>query len=113
MGTALAATDQNFEVEVLQSDVPVLVDFWATWCGPCRAVAPIVEKLAEEYAGRLKVAKVDVDSNPGISFKYGIRAIPTLYLFKGGEVVTTIVGALPKNEIEKRIVGFLPAAASA
>lgn len=113
MGTALAATDQNFEVEVLQSDVPVLVDFWATWCGPCRAVAPIVEKLAEEYAGRLKVAKVDVDSNPGISFKYGIRAIPTLYLFKGGEVVTTIVGALPKNEIEKRIVGFLPAATSA
>jgi len=113
MGTALAATDHNFETEVLHSDVPVLVDFWATWCGPCRAVAPIVEKLAEEYAGRLKVAKVDVDSNPGISFKYGIRAIPTLYLFKGGEVVAQIVGALPKQEIEKRIIGFLPASASA
>jgi thioredoxin 1 len=113
MGTALAATDANFETEVLHADVPVLVDFWATWCGPCRAVAPIVEKLAEEYAGRLKVAKVDVDSNPGISFKYGIRAIPTLYLFKGGEVVAQIVGALPKQEFEKRIIGFLPAAASA
>ena len=109
MGIALAATDQNFEAEVLHADVPVLVDFWATWCGPCKAVAPIVEELASEYSGRLKVAKVDVDSNPGISFKYGIRAIPSLYLFKGGEVVTTIVGALPKNEIVKRIASFLPA----
>jgi thioredoxin 1 len=111
MGNALAATDQNFETEVLKADVPVLVDFWATWCGPCRAVAPIVEELATEYSGRLKVAKVDVDSNPGISFKYGIRAIPSLYLFKGGEVVATIVGALPKQEIIKRISGHLAAVA--
>jgi thioredoxin 1 len=111
MGNALAATDQNFEAEVLQAPVPVLVDFWATWCGPCRAVAPIVEELANEYSGRLKVAKVDVDSNPGISFKYGIRAIPSLYLFKGGEVVATIVGALPKQEIVKRISSHLAATA--
>ena len=110
MGNALAATDANFETEVLKSNVPVLVDFWATWCGPCRAVAPIVEELATEYSGRLKVAKVDVDSNPGISFKYGIRAIPSLFLFKDGEVVAQIVGALPKAEIVKRIATYLAAA---
>ena len=113
MGNALAATDQNFETEVLQAPVPVLVDFWATWCGPCRIVAPIVEELATEYSGRLKVAKVDVDSNPGISFKYGIRSIPSLYLFKDGEVVTTIIGARPKQEIVKLISSHLPNAATA
>ena len=107
MSNALAATDQNFESQVLQSDVPVLVDFWAAWCGPCRMVAPIVEELASEYAGRLRVAKVDVDQNPEISTRYGIRSIPSLYLFKGGQVVETIIGALPKQQILKRIEGHI------
>jgi thioredoxin 1 len=110
MGNALAATDQNFDSEVLQADVPVLVDFWATWCGPCRAVAPIVEELATEYSGRLKVAKVDVDSNPGISFKYGIRSIPSLFLFKGGEIVERVVGARSKQDLVKLISSHLAAA---
>jgi thioredoxin 1 len=110
MGNALAATDQNFETEVLQADVPVLVDFWATWCGPCRAVAPIVEELATEFSGRLKVAKLDVDSNPAVSFKYGIRSIPSLFLFKGGEIVERIVGARSKQELIKVIASHVAAA---
>jgi thioredoxin 1 len=109
MGSTLAATDQNFETEVLKAEVPVLVDFWATWCGPCRMVAPIIEELAGEYQGKLKVAKVDVDQNPDVSRKYGIRSIPTLYLFKGGEVVETIIGARPKQHILKQIEAHLPA----
>ena len=109
MANALAATDQNFELEVLQSNLPVLVDFWATWCGPCKAVAPILDELAVEYPGRLKVAKVDVDQNPGVAGKYGIRSIPSLFLFKNGQVVEQIVGALPKIQIIKKIEGHLPA----
>ncbi len=109
MSGALAATDQNFENEVLKADIPVLVDFWATWCQPCKMVAPILEELAGEYQGKLKVAKVDVDQNPAVSSKYGIRSIPSLYLFKGGEVVETMVGAVPKQHILKRIEGHLPA----
>jgi thioredoxin 1 len=109
LANALAATDLNFDAEVLQSDLPVLVDFWATWCGPCKMVAPILEELAGEYSGKLKVAKVDVDQNPAIAGKYGIRSIPSLFLFKNGQVVEQIVGALPKPAIIKKIEGHLSA----
>ena len=92
-------TDANFENEVLKSDIPVLVDFWAVWCGPCRAVAPIVEEMAKDYAGKLKVGKVDVDQNAEVSMRFGIRSIPTLLLFKGGKVVEQVIGALPKTKL--------------
>ena len=92
-------TDTNFETEVIKSNTPVLVDFWAVWCGPCRAVAPIVEEMARDYAGKLKVGKVDVDQNPEISMRFGIRSIPTLFLFKGGKVVEQVIGALPKPKL--------------
>jgi thioredoxin 1 len=95
----LVATDGNFQAEVLSSDTPVLVDFWAVWCGPCKAIAPIVSDLATQYDGRLKVAKVDIDSNQDTAIKYNIRSIPTLLLFKGGKVVDQIVGAVPKSRV--------------
>ena len=96
---AKEATDSNFEELVLQSDKPVIVDFWAEWCGPCRMVGPIVEEVGVEYDGRAVVAKVDVDSNPGITAKYGIRNIPTILFFKNGEVADKQVGAVPKSTI--------------
>jgi len=95
--------DLNFDQEVLQSDVPVLVDFTATWCGPCRQVAPLVDQVADEYEGRLKVTKLDIDDAPGTAQKYGIRGVPTLYVFKGGEVVAQQVGAVPKNVIQQLV----------
>ncbi len=95
----LTVTDANFEEEVIGSELPVLVDFWAVWCGPCRMVAPFVEQIAEENKDRLKVAKLNVDDNQGVPAKYGIMSIPTLLLFKGGELKETIVGALPKDKI--------------
>ncbi len=92
-------TDANFEKEVLKSSTPVLVDFWAVWCGPCKMIAPVVEEIAKEYDGRLKVGKVDVDSNPDVAMKFGIRSIPTLMVFKEGKVVEQIIGAVPKRNL--------------
>ena len=92
-------SDSTFEQEVLQSEVPVLVDFWAPWCGPCRAIAPVIDELAGDYAGKLKVAKCNVDDNPKTPSRYGIRAIPTLILFKNGEPTSMQVGAAPKGRL--------------
>ncbi|MEX0719674.1 MAG: thioredoxin [Balneolaceae bacterium] len=103
MAKAVEFNDSNFEDEVLKSDTPVLVDFWAEWCGPCRMVGPVVEELAGDYEGKVKVGKVDVDSNPEISVKYGIRSIPALLIFKDGEVVDQIVGAVPKSHLSKQL----------
>jgi thioredoxin 1 len=107
MSSAIAVTTSTFDAEVLQSPIPVLVDFWAVWCGPCKAIAPHVDAIAEEYAGKLKVMKLDVDSDQDIAARYGIMGIPALLLFKGGEVVTQIVGAQPKDSIIKQIQGHL------
>jgi thioredoxin 1 len=100
---ALEATDNNFEELVLKADKPVIVDFWAEWCGPCRMVGPIVEEVGVEYEGKAIVAKVDVDSNPGITAKYGIRNIPTILFFKNGEVADKQVGAVPKSTIVNKL----------
>ena len=93
-------TDQNFEQEVLHADLPVLVDFWASWCGPCQMLSPVIAEIAEEYAGKVKVGKVNVDEQPNLANRYGIASIPTVMLFKNGEVVSTSLGYRPKNELE-------------
>jgi thioredoxin 1 len=98
-----SATDQNFESEVLKSDVPVLVDFWAEWCGPCRALAPTIDELAGEFKGQVKIMKMNVDENPGTPGQFSVRGIPTLILFKGGKAVNQIVGAQPKTAIADMI----------
>lgn len=98
-----AVSDQSFEAEVLKSEQPTLVDFWAVWCGPCKMVAPVVEELAGDYDGRVKFAKMNVDENMGTPGRYGIRGIPTLLLFKNGEVVDQIVGAVPKAKLKEMI----------
>jgi thioredoxin 1 len=99
MSNAVVVTDQTFEAEVLQSGTPVLVDFWAKWCGPCRLVAPTLEEIARDYAGKLKLVKVDVDENQGVSGRYRILSIPALVLFKGGQPVAQVVGAQPKQAL--------------
>ncbi|MFZ4465114.1 MAG: thioredoxin [Bacteroidales bacterium] len=104
---ALEVTDASFEKDVLQSEVPVLVDFWAVWCGPCRMVGPIVEDIGHEYAGKAKVVKVDVDNNVATASKYGIRNIPTLLFFKNGEVVDKQVGAVPKQVLVNKLEAIL------
>lgn len=106
-GNVLEVSDSSFETDILKSDKPVLVDFWAAWCGPCRAIAPVVKELAEEYADRLKVAKMNVDENPATPSKYGIRAIPTLLFFKDGKLADQITGAVSKNIIESGIKKIL------
>jgi thioredoxin 1 len=95
--------DKNFAAEVLNSDLPVLVDFWATWCGPCRSISPIVEELAKEFLGKVKVTKLNVDENPATPGQYGVRGIPTLILFKGGKILDQIVGAVPKARLKALI----------
>ena len=106
----LEVTDATFEQEVLKSEQPVLVDFWAVWCGPCRAIAPIVDGVAEAYAGKLKVAKVDVDRNAATPSRYGIRGIPALLFFKGGKVADQVVGYAPQNVIEEKVQRLLAGA---
>jgi thioredoxin 1 len=103
MSHEVELTDATFEQEVLKSDKPVLVDFWAPWCGPCRMVAPVVEEIAKEYAGKLKVGKLNTDENQQTAIKYGIMSIPTLLFFKDGKVVDSIIGAQPKEAIAKRV----------
>ncbi len=96
-------TDANFDQEVLKSNVPVLVDFWAVWCGPCKMIAPFVEELAGEYQGKVKIGKVDVDNNPNISMTYGIRSIPTILIFRDGKIADQIIGAVPKQAIAQKL----------
>ncbi len=99
----ITATDENFQQEVLNSDTPVLVDFWATWCGPCRMIAPVIEQLASEFEGRAKVVKMDVDNHPQIPMQYGIRSIPSLLYFKDGQVVDQVVGAASKKVLADKL----------
>jgi thioredoxin 1 len=107
MAKPFEVTDEAFQVDVLDSELPVLVDFWAEWCGPCRIIAPFVSSIAEEYEGQLRVAKLDVDENPTVPGRYGIIGIPTLMLFKGGEVVARITGAMPKDRIVAELLPHL------
>tara|TARA_B100000003_G_scaffold86575_1_gene77549 strand:- start:254 stop:577 length:324 start_codon:yes stop_codon:yes gene_type:complete len=103
MSNVIELNDSNFDDEVVKSDKPVLVDFWAEWCGPCKMIAPSVEKISEEYSDKLKVGKLDVDSNPNISSTFGIRSIPTLLIFKNGAPVDQIVGAVSKEAISSKV----------
>ncbi|MEH1893564.1 thioredoxin [Nostoc sp. UHCC 0926] len=107
MSTAAQVTDSSFKQEVLDSEVPVLVDFWAPWCGPCRMVAPVVDEISEQYKGQIKVVKVNTDENPNVASQYGIRSIPTLMIFKGGQKVDMVVGAVPKTTLASTLEKYL------
>ena len=107
MGDVLQVTDADFEEEIVKSDLPAMVDFWAEWCGPCKTVGPVVEELALEYKDKIKIAKMNVDENRETPAKFGIRNIPTLILFKGGEVAQTIVGAYPKSHLDGELKKLL------
>ena len=107
MSEPIVLTDDNFSAEVLNADSPVLVDFWATWCGPCRVIAPIVQELSSEYEGRAKVGKLDVDEAQKTAAEFGIRSIPTLLIFKGGKVADQIIGAVPKGQITEKLEAAL------
>jgi len=107
MAEPIHLTEETFKKEVLESNIPVLIDFWATWCGPCKMIAPFIEQMANEYEGKAKICKVDVDSNQNIAMQYGIRSIPTVLIFKNGEVVDTIIGAVPKNQLTSKLEEYL------
>ncbi len=101
--TIVEVVDSEFDQQVMESSIPVLIDFWAPWCGPCRALAPVVEEISKDYEGKVKVGKINVDENPEVTMKFSIRSIPTLIVFKNGEVKQQIIGAVPKSEIEKAL----------
>lgn len=107
MAKPIEFTDNNFEAEVLGADKPVLVDFWAAWCGPCKMIAPAIEDLAQEYEGKVKIGKLDVDNNMQVASAHNVRSIPSLLIFNEGQVVDTIIGAVPKAEIKKRLDAVL------
>ena len=107
MSAAMELTKDNFQTEVIEGDVPVLVDFWATWCGPCLAVAPVIDELAVEYEGKLKVGKVDVDAQQQLAADFGVRSIPTLLIFKDGKMAEQIVGAVPKSQLVEKLQAIL------
>lgn len=113
MAHPVAISDSSFQSEVLDSDKPVLVDFWAEWCGPCKMIAPVLEGMADEYDGSLKITKLDVDSNPKTSMKFGVMSIPTLLLFKNGEVVEKLIGFMPKERLLAKIKPHLNVSATA
>jgi thioredoxin 1 len=110
MAKPVHITDSSFDAEVLKSDLPVLTDFWAEWCGPCKMIAPILEEIAEEYAGRIKITKMDVDQNNRMAMQFGVQSIPTLVLFKNGQAVEQLVGAMPRERLLSRILPHLPPA---